>query len=117
MLDNAGKSKLDYARDGSAGGTTSAVVDCSIVTFAMIRTSAGGAIDGTAAAPSSSATPASTDGTSGSIVAIDNAKIGSEIDADSISDSLAGADEAAAQLLLDSREGPASDAAFFLTVC
>ena len=72
MLENTGKLELDCVREGSVGGTTGTVIDCSgsIATFTTVRTFAGRAADGTAAAPSSSATPASTDGTLRSVVGL-----------------------------------------------
>ena len=119
MLENAGKSELDCTREGFAGGTIGAAIDCSssIVTSTMIQASVSGAADSTAAAPSSPATPPSMDGTSGSIVGADNIKTGSKSDTDGTSDFLTDTDEAATRSLFGGQKGPASDAAFFLAAC
>ena len=71
------------------------------MTFTSARTSVGGTTDGATIAPSFSATPPSTDGTSGSAVGADSAKIGSGIDVDGTSDFLA--DEIGVQPFFDGR--------------
>ena len=94
-------------------------MDCfgSVATSTSVRTSTDGIANGIVAASSPPAILSSVDGTSGSVVGVDNTKTGSKTDFDRMSDFLIGADGVTTRPFFDDREGPALDAAFFLTAC
>ena len=118
VLENVRKSALDYVREGSTVEMVGAAMDCSgsAATSTSVRAFVYGAANGIVTTLSSPIAPSSADGILRSIVGTDNAKIGSKIISDGMSDFLTSTN-GVENRPFNGREGLASAAAFFLAAC